>query len=162
MDVITVEANRMVDCLTSGQIADIASLYKYPSAVYFGDDVIVFNDAEELIFALEAYRAILMRRGLAVVETALLDAPDVEQDRFSVTVGNRYLDGSGQQFGSSKIRYYLQREENNCLKIRLVEYLDWPCKKEIRHDRTFALMRDCRMSRNMFSQSKPVERQSLH
>lgn len=136
---IQLEANKMVDHLASGNLPAISAMYQYPAAVYFGEHVLVLKNEEELLQALGLYRTILSKHGLSFVLTNILQHPDLESDRFIVEVANRYIDNRNWEFGSSRIRYFVQRELG-CAKIRMVEYLDWPCGNALKENREFMAM----------------------
>lgn len=137
MDALIAQAAEdMVNHLTQSNLAKIADYYSYPAAVYFDTNVIVLQSREELLQALGLYRGALRSRRLARIRTRVLQAPRIDRDRFTVTVSNVYHDHSGHDIGTSRIRFYVQRE-GECLKIRLVEYLDWPCAQELEENEHF-------------------------
>lgn len=126
-------ANALVDRFTRGQLMDLAEMHAPPVAVYFGDRILVLQTREDLYAALTAYRAILVRAGLAFVQTTILGTPRFEQDRFSMRVRNVYFDRNGLPFDDSEITYFLERdpEAGNQPRIRLAEYDRWPCAEEV-------------------------------
>ncbi|MEL7090842.1 MAG: hypothetical protein AAFN94_03815 [Pseudomonadota bacterium] len=135
--IIEQAAQDMVTHLTQNNLTDIADYYSYPAAVYFDTKVIVLQSREELLHAVGVYRSTLASRRLARIVTRVIEAPRVKRDRFTVMVKNRYFDVSNQDIGTSRIRFYVQRERG-CLKIRLVEYLDWPCARELQENEEFS------------------------
>ncbi|MEM6758585.1 MAG: hypothetical protein AAF601_03815 [Pseudomonadota bacterium] len=123
----------MVHHLTVSNLTKIADFYSYPAAVYFDDNVIVLRSRDELLHAVRIYRGILAKCRLARIKTRVVDAPGIYRDRFTVTVCNRYFDLDERDIGASRIQFYVQRE-GTCAKIRLAEYLKWPCGKELEAD----------------------------
>lgn len=126
-------ANALVDRFTRGQLMDLTEMFATPVAVYFGDRILVLQTREDLHTTLTAYRAILVRAGLAVVQTTILGTPRFEQNRFSMRVRNVYFDRNGLPFDDSEITYFLERdpEAGNLPLIRLAEYDRWPCAEEV-------------------------------
>ncbi|MEM1429660.1 MAG: hypothetical protein AAGG09_09395 [Pseudomonadota bacterium] len=115
----------MMDRLVRGAFGDIARLYAFPAAVYFGKHLIVLKGRQDLIRALSAYRSILITAGLSLIGTEVIGKPMTERDRFTVSVANTYFAVDGSEIGKSQVRYFVQRE-GGAPKIRLVEYVHWP------------------------------------
>lgn len=124
------EANKVVDYFARGNLQAITELYDFPAVVYVGEHILVFDSQRDLLRALHVYRSILMKHHLSLVTTSVVRPPHVKGNRFTVEVSNEYFKSSGGKIGAARIRYFLQRDKG-CAKIRMVEYLEWPCKREV-------------------------------
>ncbi|MDD9716618.1 hypothetical protein PVW48_07685 [Dinoroseobacter sp. PD6] len=126
-------ANCIVDRFTRGQLMDLTEMYATPVAVYFGDRILVLQSREDLHAALSSYRSILVRAGLAFIQTTVMGTPRFAQARFSMRVRNTYFDQNGHAFDDCEVTYFIERDAtcDYAPKIRLAEYDRWPCEDEV-------------------------------
>lgn len=124
------EATALVDHFSRGRIDKVAQFYAFPAVLYIGPDVLVLWEEADLRDFIETYRGIMLDRGLDHVASDVIDTTKTEKQGFAVTVRNTFYNAQGTVIGESAVRYFLQRE-NPCLRIRLVEYLEWPFRDDL-------------------------------
>ena len=124
------EATALVDHFSRGRIDKVARCYAFPAVLYIGPDVLVLWEEADLRDFIETYRGIMLDRGLDHVASDVIDTTKTEKQGFAVTVRNTFYNAQGTVIGESAVRYFLQRE-NPCLRIRLVEYLEWPFRDDL-------------------------------
>jgi hypothetical protein len=138
---LAVQANRLVDDFTRGRLADLLDMFAFPLAVYAGDRVFVFGSGSELIEGMTAYRGLLVKAGLALIETTIQGTPRHSQRQFTLRVRNRYFDRSGTDFDHSEITYFMERTDDGTRAlIRLVEYDRWPLADDLAGDPVLAAL----------------------
>lgn len=128
-------ATQIIDSFCGAQLQQIASIIDYPLAVYFGERVLVLRDSRSLLLALSAFRAVLLQNGLSAATSEISSNSDFGGERFTMQVENTYFCESKRKFGTSKIKYYLSNSSSG-LRIQMVEYLHWPCRRDVERDAT--------------------------
>ena len=119
------EATALVDHFSRGRIDKVARFYGFPAVLYIGRDVLVLWEETDLRDFIETYRGIMMDRGLDHVVSEVTDTNKSDKQGFAVSVRNTFYGAAGSVIGESAATYFLQRERP-CLRIRLVEYREWP------------------------------------
>jgi hypothetical protein len=138
---LAVHANRLVDSFTLGRFQDIRDMYALPLAIYAGDRLFVFSTWDDLVEGMSAYRTVLVKAGLAMVETTVVGTPRHAQRQFTLRVRNRYFDRAGAEIDHSEITYFMERTDGEThARIRLVEYERWPLDEDLFRDQALAAL----------------------
>jgi len=127
---IQTEANAMAVELLRGLLHDHARRYAFPLVVYIGKDILMLSDQDHLVKALSLYRTILEKEWLSVITSTVTACTSHQTSAAKISVRNRYFATDGRDLGTARITYYCERHGAD-RKIRMVEYLEWPCPDRI-------------------------------
>ncbi|MEM9309422.1 MAG: hypothetical protein AAGA74_19180 [Pseudomonadota bacterium] len=127
---IQAEANELASQFATGNLNVVALHFKFPLVVYVGRRLMVLKDEDQFVCALSLYRSILSEEWLSNVTSSVLESRCASDSRCKVSVENRYFSTDGRDLGTARINYYGEATAAG-RKIRMVEYLEWPCQKQV-------------------------------
>lgn len=124
------EADAIAADLVSGQLQTHARRFSYPLLVYIGDKIMILNNEIQLLEALGLYRSILSEERLSLITSTVTDCDCDTNGSCKISVRNRYFATDGRDLGTARVNYYGEGSGAN-RKIRMVEYLEWPCPDRV-------------------------------
>ncbi len=124
------EADAIAADLVSSQLRRHARRFSFPLLVYIGERIMILNNETQLLEALGLYRSILSEEWLSRITSTVTDCDCETNGSCKISVRNRYFATDGRDLGTARINYYSERTGADW-KIRMVEYLEWPCPDRV-------------------------------
>ena len=124
------EADAIATEFANGDLQNLSLRYEFPVVVHVRNKIIVLKTEEQFLIALSLYRSLLLKEGLSQITSTVTEKRRQSDLPSKVCVKNRYFAANGRDLGTAKINYYSEGKGAD-RKIRMVEYLEWPCPHRI-------------------------------
>ncbi|KIC49557.1 hypothetical protein [Tateyamaria sp. ANG-S1] len=111
---------------TKGQLRFVASLHNIPSEFRMGTNTVVVNSIEDIEEVYQTYRTNLLQRGYDETTVDVAHIEEAKDGRLFSLVQYRNLDKSGDIISEEFASYFLERLDQDILRIQAVEFVDVP------------------------------------